>query len=245
MNIEYSIVSAAIFKKLYPPPITKPQESSSATAPGGYTDISSGLENIKCYSDIYNEWLTMEATLPPCKPSDCQGHFYDNPCLPHSVMCFHNIDLLGKAISEFTGRDVPFKRTDFGQEHGIKMLSWVVCVAQFSLCSLVIKMDILKCSRDCIYSFSCQCSPENLHFPDTYGLKLQSKVMLDKGVLGEPGSKYSVQLMVKQEETGIICYRAKASFILEPIRFLRTELRQAIANQDFDTLWDQLDSNRE
>ena len=96
-----------------------------------------------------------------------------------------------------------------------------------------------------IFSLLSRCLPENLHFPDTYGLKLQSKVFLSKGELGKPGSTYAVQCMVKQEETGTVCYQATGSFILEPIKFLKTENRRAIANKDFDVLWDKLDINGE
>lgn len=85
------------------------------------------LANVKSYTDITKQWLTMETTLPPSKPSDCYGHFSNgSPCLPHSVMLFHNGDLVGKAISEFTGIDLPFKQNDYGQEHGVRMLSWTV-----------------------------------------------------------------------------------------------------------------------
>ena len=96
-----------------------------------------------------------------------------------------------------------------------------------------------------IFSLLSQCLPENLHFPDTYGLKLQSKVFLSKGELGKPGSTYAVQCMVKQEEIGTVCYQATGSFILEPIKFLKTENRRAIANKDFDMLWEKLDINGE
>ena len=92
---------------------------------------------------------------------------------------------------------------------------------------------------------SLQCLPENLHFPDTYGLKLQSRVFLSKGELGKPGSTYAVQCEVKQEETGVVCYKATGSFILEPVKFLKTEFRRAIGNKDFDLLWDKLDINGE
>jgi len=209
LNIDFSIVSALLFKKKYPPPPALPK-SAKSNCESPYEAFGE-LNNIKSFSDFSGEWLTMEATLPPCKRSDCKGHFYDNPTLAHSVMLFHNGDLLGKAISEFTGLDLPFKRSDFGQEHGMKMLSW-------------------------------NCLPQNLHFPDTYGLKLQSKVFLSKGELGKPGSTYSVQCEVKQD-TGTVCYKATGSFILEPIKFLKTEFRRAIRLEDFDALWKKLDIN--
>jgi hypothetical protein len=49
------------------------------------------LNDIKSFSDLTGEWLTMEATMPPCKPRDCQGHFQNNPALPHSFMLIPNI----------------------------------------------------------------------------------------------------------------------------------------------------------
>ena len=92
-----------------------------------YETFGRSLANVKSYTDITKQWLTMEATLPPSKLSDCYGHFSNgSPCLPHSVMLFHNGDLVGKAISEFTGIDLPFKQNDYGQEHGVRMLSWTV-----------------------------------------------------------------------------------------------------------------------
>ena len=124
LSIDFSIVSALLFKKKYPPPPALPESNDSKD--GSPYEAFGELNNIKSFSGITGEWLTMEATLPPCKPSDCQGHFYNNPTLAHSVMLFHNGDLVGKVISEFTGCDLPFKRIDFGQEHGMKMLSWTV-----------------------------------------------------------------------------------------------------------------------
>lgn len=238
LTIDFSIVSALIFKKKYPPPTALP-DSIKSQGENPYEALGE-LGNVKSFSDITCEWLTMEATLPPCKPSDCEGHFYDNPTLAHSVMLFHNGDLLGKAISEFTGRDLPFKRSDFGQEHGMKMLSWTV---RYVSCSHLYDDSLAFCVAHLSLLSHCQCLPENLHFPDTYGLKLQSKVFLSKGELGKPGSTYAVQCTVKQDETGMVCYKATGSFILEPVKFLKTEFRRAIANKNFDVLWNKLDIN--
>ena len=90
-----------------------------------------------------------------------------------------------------------------------------------------------------------QCLPETLHFPDTGGLKLQVKVFLSKGELGTPGSTYVTESVVKQEETGRVVYKATGTFILNPIKFLATEFRYAIANKEFEVLWDKLDINGE
>lgn len=43
-----------------------------------------------------------------------------------SFEIFTFADLIGQAMSEFTGVDIPFKQTDFGQYHGMKILSWTV-----------------------------------------------------------------------------------------------------------------------
>jgi hypothetical protein len=90
-----------------------------------------------------------------------------------------------------------------------------------------------------------QCLPETLHFPDTGGLKLQAKVFLSKGELGLPGSTYVTESVVKQEETGRVVYTATGAFILNPIKFLATEFRYAIANKEFEVLWKKLDINGE
>ena len=90
-----------------------------------------------------------------------------------------------------------------------------------------------------------QCLPETLHFPDTGGLKLQAKVFLSKGELGLPGSTYVTESVVKQEETGRVVYKAAGTFILNPIKFLATEFRYAIANKEFEVLWKKLDINGE
>ena len=53
------------------------------------------------------------------------------------AMLFHNCDLIGKALSEFTGTDLPFKKSDFGQEPGMKMLSWEVSMPVLLISSCV------------------------------------------------------------------------------------------------------------
>ena len=83
------------------------------------------LNNIKSFSGYHStigHWLTMEGSLP----SDCLVDFHNKPSLSHSALLFHNGDLIGKAISEFTDIDLPFKKSDFGQEPGMKMISWTV-----------------------------------------------------------------------------------------------------------------------
>ena len=133
MTIDYSIVSTSVFKKIHTPlPASIRSDESKDWNPGvfnkventkSYSDISSKLNITQRYADMYSECITMEATLPLCTPSDCQGHFYDIPYLPHLVMCFQNTNLLRKVIFVFTGRNDHFKHTDFGQEYGIQILS--------------------------------------------------------------------------------------------------------------------------
>jgi len=50
---------------------------------------------------------------------------------------------------------------------------------------------------------------------------------------------------VKQEETGRVVYKATGTCILNPIKFLATEFRYAIANKEFEVLWKKLDINGE
>ena len=82
------IVPAPLFRKMYPPPLVLP-ELASPKCGNPYGDLGA-LSNITRVWNFAGECLTMEATLPPTKPSDCQGHFMDNPTLPHSIMVFHN-----------------------------------------------------------------------------------------------------------------------------------------------------------
>jgi len=148
---DFNIVPASLFQRKYP---SLPDDSSTIESDGNslssYESFGS-LKNVKSFSDITGQWLCMEATLPPSKPSDCPGHFYDNTkALPHSVMLFHNGDLVGKAISEFTGLDLPFKRCDFGQEPGMRMLSWTVryfirCIDMFTFFVLLCSQSLKLC----------------------------------------------------------------------------------------------------
>ena len=95
----------------------------SAKSP--YEGTVASLHNIKSFSGYHStigHWLTMEGSLP----SDCLVDFHNKPSLSHSALLFHNGDLIGKAISEFTDIDLPFKKSDFGQEPGMKMISWTV-----------------------------------------------------------------------------------------------------------------------
>ena len=90
-----------------------------------YKSAVGSLNDIKSFSGYHStigHWLTMEGYLP----SDCLDDFYNKPSLSHSASLFHNGDLIGKAISEFTDIDLPFKKIDFGQEPGMKMISWTV-----------------------------------------------------------------------------------------------------------------------
>ena len=87
--------------------------------------------------------------------------------------------------------------------------------------------------------------PETLHFANTGGLKLQTKVFISEGELGKPGSTYVTESTVKQTETDKIVYKATGTFILNPIKLLTTEFGHAIANREFDELWEKLDINGE
>jgi hypothetical protein len=42
-----------------------------------------------------------------------------------------------------------------------------------------------------------------------------------------------------------VVYKATGTFILNPIKFLATEFRYAIANKEFEVLWEKLDINGE
>lgn len=97
VSIDIYAVAEALFHKKYPPPpvlpeLVKPKgDSELASLKGGnpYGELGE-LINITRVWAFAGECLTMEATLPTTKPSDCRGHFYNNPTLPHSIMVFHN-----------------------------------------------------------------------------------------------------------------------------------------------------------
>lgn len=112
MSIQFHVVPEKLFKKKFPTTTVEAQASPTTDAIATESPYSKNmeLENIKTYSDSYSEWLTMEATLPPCTASDCLGHFPDLPNLAHSVMLNYNSHLAGKAISSLTGVDLPFNR---------------------------------------------------------------------------------------------------------------------------------------
>ena len=114
-------IMPAIKKKSMKYPLLSEDESNKSP----YEAAAGSLNGIKSFSGYHStigHWLTMEGSLP----SDCLVDFYDKPSLSHSAMLFHNGDLIGKAISEFTDIDLPFKKSDFGQEPGMKMISWTV-----------------------------------------------------------------------------------------------------------------------
>ena len=67
------------------------------------------------------------------------------------AMLFHNCDLIGKALSEFTGTDLPFKKSDFGQEPGMKMLSWEVSMPVLLISSCVYVSSFLSHYSHCTY----------------------------------------------------------------------------------------------
>lgn len=121
-----NFIPVSLWKKRFPlPPSSIPPSAKSFYAGlNPYKKLSSKLQNIKTYSTFYKDWVTAEGTLPPVTVSDCKGHFDDYPALAHSTMIFHSCDLLGKAIEKLTGRRMNWKSTDFGQEHGLKLLSF-------------------------------------------------------------------------------------------------------------------------
>ena len=87
--------------------------------------------------------------------------------------------------------------------------------------------------------------PETLHFANTGGLKLQTKVFISEGERGKPGSTYVTESTVKQTETDKIVYKATGTFILNPIKLLATELGHDVARKESDEIWEKLDVNGE
>ena len=59
-----------------------------------------------------------------------------------------------------------------------------------------------------------ECTPENLHFANTYGLKFQSKVFLSTGEMGQPESTYVVECSAVQDVTGVVCFKATGRFAI-------------------------------
>ena len=126
---DFFVIVEPIFQKMYPPtpPVILPELADF----NPYRELGSTLSNILKVSAFAGDCLTVEATLPPTKQSDCEGHFVNIPALPHSVMVFHNCDLIGQALSEFTGVDIPFKTQTSGMgfhDHGMQIISWTVRV---------------------------------------------------------------------------------------------------------------------
>lgn len=89
LSIEYFIIAGPVFEKMHP--ARHLHKSSTPTDNGISYESVRVLNDIKSFSDLTGEWLTMEATMPPCKPSDCEGHFQNNPALPHSSMLIPNV----------------------------------------------------------------------------------------------------------------------------------------------------------
>lgn len=116
------VISAPLFKRKFPPPSTPTSSLYTSTNP--YKELSSNLQNIKAYSSLDKDWVCLEGTLPPVTSDDCSGHFYDNPCMPHSVMIFYSCDLLGMAIEKLTGIYIPFKKRDCGQDYSLGLMSF-------------------------------------------------------------------------------------------------------------------------
>ena len=120
----FNIVPAINKKKSVKYPLPS-EDVHVQSAKSLYETTAGSLHNINSFSGYHStigHWLTMEGSLP----YDHLVDFYDKPSLSHSAMLFHNGDLIGKAISEFTDIDLPVKKSDFGQEPGMKMISWTV-----------------------------------------------------------------------------------------------------------------------
>lgn len=142
-----------------PPPVILPELADFSTrVRNPYSELGPSLSNISRVSVFAGDCLTMQATLAPTMQSDCEGHFVNIPALPHSVMVFHNcgaslvcfdfclsywtacsdylwlpylalLDLIGQALSEFTGVDIPFKTqtSEVGyHDLGMRIISWTV-----------------------------------------------------------------------------------------------------------------------
>ncbi len=175
------VISAPLFKRKFPPPSAPTSSLHTSTNP--YKELSSKLQHIKTYSSPDKDWVCLEGTLPPVTSDDCSGHFYDNSCLPHSVMIFHSCDLLGMAIENLTGVSIPFKKRDSGQDFSLGLVSF-------------------------------DCTPEKLHFANTFGLKLQAKVYCSSGEMGKPDSTYVVEFSAVQDVTNLVCFKATGRFVL-------------------------------
>lgn len=90
VSIEYFIIAGSVFEKMHPAPQDLLNSSTLIDKSISYESMRL-LSDIQSFSDLTGKWLTMEATMPPCKPSDCQGHFQNNPALPHSFMLIPNV----------------------------------------------------------------------------------------------------------------------------------------------------------
>ena len=62
--MDLSLVSAVVFKKMYPPPAALPVTTKSPRDTFG----NSSLMNVKSFSDITGQWLTMEAIFTTTQP---------------------------------------------------------------------------------------------------------------------------------------------------------------------------------
>ncbi|KAL3801819.1 hypothetical protein HJC23_001215 [Cyclotella cryptica] len=183
VNIEMSLVSAALFNKKYPPVDTGDENSCRDCNP--YASIDGRcLENKKWYPDL---------------------------------MLFHNGDLIGEAIARLTNRNIPYKKKldaqgtlffehrdredkvspkhtndivrrsmSFNKSYGIKMRNW-------------------------------ECQPQNLNIADSEGLELQVRTYLRDGAMGEPGSTYCAECLVKENVSGLVCYEATGTFSLDQV----------------------------
>ena len=70
------------------------------------------------------------------------------------------------------------------------------------------------------------CSPQNLHFPNTYGLKFQAKVYCSSGEMGLPGSTYMFETKAVQDVSGLVCFSATGHFVLRRNFFDKIDVAQ-------------------
>lgn len=105
-------------------------------------------------------------------------------------MLVHNGDLIGHAISQLTGRSIPYKKSlkenRYADAWGIKMVDW-------------------------------KCLPTKLNYADSEGLDFEVKAYLSEGLLGEIGSKYAVQCRVMGSESKEVSYESSGTFVLDKV----------------------------
>eukprot|EP00804_Cyclotella_cryptica_P028010 CCRYP_003869-RA/>CCRYP_003869-RA protein AED:0.19 eAED:0.44 QI:497/0.5/0.66/1/1/1/3/0/486 len=203
----------------YPPVDTGDENSCRDCNP--YASIDGRcLENKKWYPDrAVHDWVTLEASLPSFSAHECIGHFYNGGlrAVPHSVMLFHNGDLIGEAIARLTNRNIPYKKKLDAQgtlffEHRDRE----------DKVSPKHTNDIIRRNMSFNKSYGIkmrnwECQPQNLNIADSEGLELQVRTYLRDGAMGEPGSTYCAECLVKENDSGLVCYEATGTFTLDQV----------------------------